>query len=60
MRPPSVGKAAYYLGLGGLAVAEVIEWPIAVAIAAGTYVAQHTGPRAATPREQPAQEHTTG
>ncbi|OHV34238.1 hypothetical protein BBK14_33590 [Parafrankia soli] len=46
MRPPSPGKAVYYLGLGGLAVAEIIEWPVAAAIAAGTYVAQHTRPAA--------------
>jgi hypothetical protein len=39
---PSPGKAAYYAGLGVLAVAEIIEWPVAVAIGAGTYVAQHT------------------
>jgi hypothetical protein len=39
---PSPGKTAYYAGLGVLAVTEVIEWPVAAAIAAGTYVAQHT------------------
>ncbi len=39
---PSPTKTAYYLGLGALAVAEVVEWPIAAAIAVGTYVAQHT------------------
>jgi hypothetical protein len=39
---PSPRKSAYYLGLGALAVAEVVDWPVAAAIAAGTYVAQHT------------------
>lgn len=46
MTLPSPGKTAYYAGLGLLAVTEVIEWPVVAAIAAGTYVAQHTG----TPR----------
>src|SRR4051794_5086392 len=39
---PAPPKTVYYLGLGALAVAEIVEWPIAAAIAAGTYVAQHT------------------
>jgi len=43
---PSPKKTAYYLGLGALALVEVIEWPIAAAIAAGTYVAQHSRPDA--------------
>ncbi|ABD13720.1 hypothetical protein ThrDRAFT_01266 [Frankia casuarinae] len=49
MQWPSLGKSAYYLGLGGLAAASIIEWPVAAAIAAGTYVAQHTRPGAPTP-----------
>jgi hypothetical protein len=44
---PSPAKTAYYLGLGALAVAEVVEWPVAAALAAGTYVAQHTSGQAA-------------
>ncbi|MEX5712380.1 hypothetical protein AB1484_29900 [Parafrankia sp. FMc6] len=48
MQPPSPGKAVYYLGLGGLAVAEIIEWPVAAAIAAGTYVAQRSRPAASS------------
>lgn len=48
---PSPGKSVYYVGLGVLAVAELVEWPVAVAIAAGTYVAQHTrGASSALPR----------
>jgi hypothetical protein len=42
MTLPSPGKAIYYVGLGALVVAEIVEWPVAVAIGAGTYVAQHT------------------
>jgi hypothetical protein len=45
----SKGKAAYYVGLGLLAAVEIVEWPVAAAIAAGTYVAQHAG-WAAAPR----------
>ncbi|OHV47583.1 hypothetical protein BCD48_17725 [Pseudofrankia sp. BMG5.36] len=39
---PSPAKTAYYLGLGTLAVVDVVEWPVALAIAAGTFVGQHT------------------
>lgn len=39
---PSAKKTAYYAGLGALAAVEMIEWPIAAAVAAGTYVSQHT------------------
>ncbi|MCM3924262.1 hypothetical protein ND748_21655 [Frankia sp. AiPs1] len=50
------GRAAYYLGLGTLAVVELIEWPVALAIAAGTYVAGHAmGPQAASAREREAE-----
>jgi hypothetical protein len=42
MTVPSPGKTAYYAGLGALAVVQAVEWPVAAAIAAGTYVAQHT------------------
>ncbi|MGF7234659.1 MAG: hypothetical protein ACQSGP_06840 [Frankia sp.] len=41
---PSLGKAAYYAGLGALVVAQIVEWPIAAVIAVSTYVAQHTRP----------------
>jgi hypothetical protein len=44
---PSPAKTAYYLGLGALAAAEVVDWPVAVALAAGTFVAQHTSGQAA-------------
>jgi hypothetical protein len=44
---PSPAKTAYYLGLGALAAVEVVEWPVAAALAAGTYVAQHTSGQAA-------------
>ncbi|WP_322779649.1 hypothetical protein [Frankia sp. Cas4] len=42
VRLPSPAQTAFYLGLGALAVAEVVEWPIAAAIGVGTYVAQHS------------------
>ena len=45
---PSPRKTAYYLGLGALAAFEVVEWPVAAAIAAGTWVAQHTRPEVPT------------
>lgn len=40
MSVPMPGRSAYYLGLGALTVVELIEWPVAIAIAAGTYVAE--------------------
>lgn len=45
VRLPSPVQAAYYAGLGALAVTQLVEWPVAAAIAAGTYIAQHTRPR---------------
>ncbi|WP_235490456.1 hypothetical protein, partial [Frankia sp. AvcI1] len=53
---PSPGRTAYYLGLGTLAVVELIEWPVALAIAAGTYVAGHAvGSQVAPAREREAE-----
>ncbi|MBX6389542.1 MAG: hypothetical protein IRZ08_11185 [Frankia sp.] len=46
LRLPSPRKTAYYLGLGALAALELVEWPVAAAVAAGTWVAQHTRPEA--------------
>jgi hypothetical protein len=48
---PSPAQTAFYLGLGALAVTEVVEWPIAAAIGVGSYVAQRSrgsGPAAQT------------
>jgi hypothetical protein len=42
---PSPVQTAYYAGLGALAVTQLVEWPVAAAIAAGTYIAQHTRPQ---------------
>ena len=51
---PSPVQMLYYTGLGALAVAEVVEWPVAVAIGAGTLVAQRTRrPQASEPAEPP-------
>lgn len=37
---PSRDKTLYYAGLGAMAAFQIIEWPVAVAIGAGTVVAQ--------------------
>ena len=37
-------KLAFYGGVAGAGAAGVLEWPVAVAVAAGTWVAQHTPP----------------
>lgn len=58
MLPPP-GKLAYYTGLGALAAFEVIEWPVAVAIGAGTAVAQRARSEAERRRDtQPAEGET--
>ncbi|WP_243407123.1 hypothetical protein, partial [Frankia canadensis] len=40
---PTARRSAYYLGLGTLAAIELIEWPVALAVAAGTYIADQAG-----------------
>ncbi|WP_369220691.1 hypothetical protein AB5J52_00905 [Streptomyces sp. R39] len=58
-RLPSMRKLTYYGILGGMAVAGVLEWPVAVAIAAATEVitreqgAQSRAGQAAESRPQP-------
>ncbi len=57
IRLPSPTQTAFYVGLGVLAVTEVVEWPIAAAIGAGTYVAQRSRAGASAARaksQQPA------
>lgn len=44
MALPSPGKTLYYAGLGALVATQIVEWPVAAAIAVSTYVAQHTRP----------------
>lgn len=39
---PAPKEMAYYAGLGALAALELIEWPVAVAIGAGTVVARQS------------------
>jgi hypothetical protein len=39
---PSPGQLLFYGGLGALAALEVLEWPVAAAVAAGTYVARRS------------------
>ncbi|MET7402281.1 hypothetical protein ABZS66_53255 [Dactylosporangium sp. NPDC005572] len=45
---PRPGQLLYYGGVGALAVLGVLEWPVAVAAAAGVWVATHDRRRAAT------------
>ena len=40
---PPPQRLAYYAGLGALAAFQVIEWPVALAIGAGTAVAARSG-----------------
>jgi hypothetical protein len=42
-RLPSPEQAVYYVGLGLLGALEIIEWPVAVAIAVGTAIARRPG-----------------
>ncbi|MEV4510020.1 hypothetical protein AB0K00_13780 [Dactylosporangium sp. NPDC049525] len=52
---PEPRRLLYYGGVGALAVLGVLEWPVAVAAAAGVWVATHTGRRAESqaPAEAP-------
>lgn len=43
-------KVAFYGGVATLGIVGVLDWPVAAAVAAGTWVAQHTLPR---PRQDP-------
>jgi uncharacterized membrane protein YjdF len=42
-RPLSPAELAYYAGLGVLAAVELIEWPVAVVVGAGTALARAGG-----------------
>lgn len=48
---PSPSRLAYYTGLGMVAAFGVIDWPVAVAIGAGTWIAQR-GRREAAHEEE--------
>jgi hypothetical protein len=53
---PPPERLVYYAGLGALAAFEVVEWPVAVAIAAGTAIAGRSRGRtwsAASPAGRP-------
>lgn len=39
---PARGTVAWYAGLGVMTALEVIEWPVALVIAAGHAIATHT------------------
>ncbi|WP_200902400.1 MULTISPECIES: hypothetical protein [Protofrankia] len=59
IRLPSPTQTAFYVGLGVLAVTEVVEWPVAAAIGAGAYIAQHSHAGAApAPRKSGQTEET--
>ncbi|MFB9179429.1 hypothetical protein ACFFX1_14925 [Dactylosporangium sucinum] len=45
---PRPGRLLYYGGVGALAVLGVLEWPVALAAAAGVWVATHERRRTAT------------
>jgi hypothetical protein len=55
---PPPQRLVYYAGLGALAALEVVEWPVAVAIAAGTAVASRTAGRTATAAHAGYEERT--
>lgn len=46
-------RLAFYAGVAALGALEVVEWPVALLVAAGSYVAQKTRP--AAPQGQPPQ-----
>jgi hypothetical protein len=50
---PSPGQAAYFGGLAALAAFEVLEWPVALAIGAGTALMGRSGRREPRSANQP-------
>jgi hypothetical protein len=50
---PSPRQAAYFGGLAALAAFEVLEWPVALAIGAGTALMGRSGQRQPQPVNQP-------
>lgn len=50
---PSPGQAAYFGGLAALAALEVLEWPVALAIGAGTALMGRSGRGQPQPENQP-------
>jgi hypothetical protein len=47
-------KVAFYGGIAAAGALGALEWPVAVAVAAGTWVAQHTAPVAGLVTGRPA------
>ena len=43
---PSTGQLLWLGGLGAMAALEVIEWPVALVAAAGTYIAEQSAKNA--------------
>jgi hypothetical protein len=50
---PSPEQLVYYGGLGLMAALDVIEWPVALAIGAGTAIARRQSPRPLLPAGRP-------
>jgi len=51
-------KAAFYGGVAALGALGVLEWPVAAAVAAGTWVAQHTRPGLRAPADRTPADRT--
>ncbi|QFZ21701.1 hypothetical protein [Saccharothrix syringae] len=49
-------QVLYFAGLGLLALFELVEWPVALAIGAGTLVAGRAARRGAVRRDEPVPE----
>ena len=57
---PPPERLVYYAGLGALAAFEVVEWPVAVAIAAGTAIAGRSRGRTGSGMPQAGQARPAG
>jgi hypothetical protein len=51
-------RLAFYGGVAAAGALGALEWPVAVAVAAGTWVAQHTLPAPRRPADSPPPEST--
>jgi hypothetical protein len=40
LETPPVEHLAFYVGVGAMAAAEIIEWPVALTLGAGSYIAE--------------------
>lgn len=58
-RGATLERLAFYGGVAAAGVVGAIEWPVAVAVAAGTWVAQHTLPAPRSPSDAAPAEGTS-